>query len=250
MKRVRIALRLAAMVALLAGCVALFSLWQLLPGRNPWPQVFLGTMAKLAGVRVRTVGTPAKRALFLANHASWIDILALAGKTDSAFVAHSGLAGHGALKALCDMNQTVFIARHDRASVGDQVEQVRAAMAGAKPLTIFPEGTTSDGTAFLPFKSSLLSAIDPPPPGVAIQPVLLDYGADAGEVAWLGNEPGPANFFKILGRGRAVELTIHFLPPLSSAALAGRKAIAAAAEAAVRVACAKARALPKSAPLR
>lgn len=250
MRRLRIAVRLALMVLLLIGCVSLYYLWKLLPGRNPWPRVFLGTMAKLSGVKVRTVGTPAKRALFLANHASWIDILALAGKTNSAFVAHSGLAGHGALKVLCDMNHTVFIARHDRASVADQVEQVRVAMAGDKPLTIFPEGTTSNGTDFLPFKSSLLSAIDPPPPGVAIQPVLLDYGVNAAEVAWLGSEPGPRNFFKILGRARATVLTIHFLPPLEGVALAGRKAIAAAAESAVRNACMAARALPNAAALR
>jgi 1-acyl-sn-glycerol-3-phosphate acyltransferase len=249
MRQLRIAARLAAMLGLLIGCVLLYYLWRLLPGRNPWPQVFLGTMARLAGVEVRTVGTPARRALFLANHASWIDILALAGRTDTAFVAHSGLAGNGPLKALCDMNATVFIARHDRGSVADQVEQVRKAMAGPKPLTIFPEGTTSDGTDFLPFKSSLLSAIDPPSPGVAIQPVLLDYGPNSSEVAWLGSEPGPSNFFKILGRSRPVPLTIHFLPPLRGPALAGRKAIAAAAEAEVRWACAKARALSNPAPL-
>lgn len=250
MMRLRIAGRLAAMLVLLIGCVALYYLWRLLPGRNPWPQNFLGAMAKLAGVEVTAIGTPARRALFLANHASWIDILALAGRTDTAFVAHSGLAGHGALKALCDMNRTVFIARHDRASVSEQVGQVRAAMADAKPLTIFPEGTTSDGTHFLPFKSSLLSAIDPPPPGVAIQPVLLDYGPGAADVAWLGSEPGPANFFKILGRPGPTRLTIHFLPPLAGEALTNRKTIAAAAEAAVRDACGAARALPNPAPLR
>jgi 1-acyl-sn-glycerol-3-phosphate acyltransferase len=101
--------------------------------------------------------------------------------------------------------------------------------AGA--LAIFPEGTTSDGTGLLAFKSSLLSALDPPPPGVAVQPVLLDYGAEAADIAWVGAEPGLANFLRILSRRSKVELTVHFLEPLTGEALANRKTMAAAARA-------------------
>ena len=74
----------------------------------------------------------------------------------------------------------MFIARDERGSVAGQVEQVRAAL-GERPLTIFPEGTTSDGTALLPFKSSLLSAVEPLPHEVPIQPVALDYADAAGD---------------------------------------------------------------------
>jgi len=101
--------------------------------------------------------------------------------------------------------------------------------AGA--LAIFPEGTTSDGTSLLPFKSSLLSALDPPPPGVAVQPVLLDYGPEAAGIAWVGEESGVANFLKILARKRPVRLTVRFLEPLQGKSLANRKAMAAAARA-------------------
>jgi 1-acyl-sn-glycerol-3-phosphate acyltransferase len=188
---------------------------------------------------VVVVGQPARRSAFLlANHVSWIDIVALSGTSGTAFVAHDGLAGVPVLRWLCSLNDTVFIARHDRASVHRQVEQVRAAIrldgkgrGGA--LTIFPEGTTSDGTGLLPFKSSLLSAFAPPPPGVAIQPVLLDYGPEPAAIAWVGEEPGLDNFLRILASERAVQLTIHFLPPLEGEALTNRKTIAAAAQAAI-----------------
>ena len=201
---------------------------------NLVPPLFLGYMGRVAGLRVRTEGGPRHGALFLANHLSWLDILALAGTTRAIFVAHSGLAGHGGLKWLCDQNDTVFITRDRRGSVAMQVEQVRAAL-GDRPLTIFPEGTTNDGTALLPFRSSLLSAVEPLAHEVPIQPVALDYD-DAAYIAWFGDEPGLANVHRILARPGRIELTIRVLEPLSGEALANRKTMTAAAQAAIAAA--------------
>jgi 1-acyl-sn-glycerol-3-phosphate acyltransferase len=226
----RIAARLLAMVLLLIACVPLFYLWRLGRGRNPWPRAFLGSIASIAGVRITITGERVDQGTFLLiNHVSWIDIPALAGATGTAFVAHDGLADVPLLRWLCEMNETIFIARHDRSSIARQVAQVREAVRNTRPLTIFPEGTTSDGTALLPFKSSLLSALDPLPNGIAVRPVLLDYGDEAADIAWVGEEPGLDNFIRILARARSVKLTVHLLPPLSGDALANRKTMTAAA---------------------
>lgn len=198
--------------------------------RDVVPPIFLKTMGTLAGLRVRTEGNPRAGALLLANHVSWLDILALAGTSRAIFVAHSGLSLHGGLKWLCDQNDTVFITRDRRGSVANQVRQVRAAL-GERPLTIFPEGTTGDGTRLLPFKSSLLSAVEPLAGEVPIQPVALDY-ADAPEIAWFEDEPGLANVRRILARPK-VDLTIRFLDPLSGDQLANRKTMTAAAQDAI-----------------
>ena len=194
------------------------------------PPLFLGTMGRLAGLRVRTEGAVRPGALLLANHVSWLDILALARTSRSRFVAHSGLTVHGGLKWLCEQNDTVFITRDRRGTVAHQVEQVRAAL-GRRPITIFPEGTTNDGRTLRPFKSSLLSAVEPLAGQVPIQPVALDY-RDAAEIAWFGDEPGMANVHRILARQR-VDLTIRFLEPLSGAALSDRKAMTAASQEAI-----------------
>jgi 1-acyl-sn-glycerol-3-phosphate acyltransferase len=155
--------------------------------------------------------------------------------TGTAFVANDGLVAHGWLHWLCRLNDTVFVARHDRSSVARQVEQVREAIGENGALAIFPEGTTSDGTGFLPFKSSLLSALTPVPQGVSAHPVWLDYGAETQAIAWVGEEPGGLSYLKIAARWRPVRLTVHLLPALAQADLADRKAIAAAArEALVR----------------
>jgi 1-acyl-sn-glycerol-3-phosphate acyltransferase len=203
----------------------------LLGARNLVPPVFLGAMGRVAGLRVRTVGEPLKGALYLANHESWLDILALAGRTEAIFVGHSGLADSAFIRWLAAQNKTVFITRHQRGSVARQVEQVRATLS-ERPVVIFPEGTTNDGTGLLPFRSSLLAAVEPLAHEVPVQPVALDF-KDVREVGWFGDEPGLANVLRVLERRGRIDLTIRFLPALSGEALADRKAMTAAARAAI-----------------
>lgn len=230
----RVTLRLTAMIGLLLFCIPFYYLYRMLGLDNPWPRIFLGGVALIAGVEIRPSGVKPDGPVFmLANHVSWIDIPALSYVTGTAFVGHDGLSVMPVLKWLCRMNDTVFVARHDRTSVAEQVEQVRIALADTHALTIFPEGTTSDGTGLLPFKSSLLSAFEPLPEHISVQPVLLDYGPEAAQIAWVGDEHGFDNFLRILARRRPVAVTVRFLPPLAGAELTNRKTMAQAAREAI-----------------
>jgi len=228
---IRLAFRLIGIVLLLIACVPLYYVWHLAGAdHNPWPRLFLAGVGRASGLRARIMGQRLRQGTFLlANHVSWLDIPALASATGAAFVGHDGLATAPVLRWLCQMNDTVFIARHDRGSVAAQVEQIRSAIRDTGALAIFPEGTTSDGTGILPFKSSLLSALDPVPPGIAVQPVLLDYGPDAADMAWTGEESGLDNVRRLLARPGALHVTVHLLPPLADEALTNRKTMAAAA---------------------
>lgn len=231
----RLALRGLAVIAIFIAVVPAHVLTALVGRRDIIPPLFLRWIGFACGLRVRCEGTPRTGALFLVNHVSWLDILGLAGATRAMFVAHSGLAGHGGLKWLCHQNETVFITRDRRGSVAGQVQQVRDALHHHRPLAIFPEATTNDGTALLPFRSSLLAAVEPLSHQVPVQPVALDY-ADAGQVSWSGNEPGLANARRILSRKGSVDLIIRFLEPLAGEALNDRKTMAAAAQAAIQTA--------------
>lgn len=228
MRRLRIAVRLIALIGWLLLCIPAYILSRLVTRRRIVPRAFLAGVARIMGVRIETTGTLQPRAILLANHLSWLDIPIIAACTGSAFVGHDGIAQNKFLKWLAEMNDTVFIARHRRQTVTQQIEQVRIALDASHVLTLFPEGTTSDGKDLLPLKSSLLSAIDPAPEGVAVQPVFLDFGNAAPEIAWVGDEPGLDNFFKVLGRPAPLSVTVHFLAPLTGESLAGRKTIAAA----------------------
>nr|WP_237392466.1 lysophospholipid acyltransferase family protein [Aurantiacibacter rhizosphaerae] len=235
-----VAFRLLLMLALLLVCVPLHYLWRLLGLNRLWPRIFLSGIGAVAGLSLSRHGTRVPGALLLSNHVSWLDITALSHAANSAFIAHDGLAQFKFLKWLCSMNDTVFIARHKRSDVSRQADQIREAMDHGATLTLFPEGTTSDGTDILPFKSSLLGALEPLPEDAVVQPVALIY-RDAPDVSWVGAEPGLDNFKRILARLRPVRLDVHFLPPLQGDALANRKTMTAAAHDAVEYAIKAAR---------
>jgi 1-acyl-sn-glycerol-3-phosphate acyltransferase len=222
------------MALLLPAYATLHFVWRPFTEHSPWPRLFLKAVSRIVGLRITVRGERVERgAFFIANHVSWLDIPAISGLTGSAFVAHDGLSANPVLHWLCRANDTVLIARHDRTSVARQVDQVRQALRETGALTVFPEGTTNDGTHVPPFKSSLLSAIAPVPSGISVQPVWLDYGRGSEEIAWVGTEPGLANYFRLIARSEPVELTIHFLPELAGDELADRKVIATAAREAI-----------------
>ena len=74
--------------------------------------------ARAVGVRVRIAGQPHGGDMFLlANHVSWIDILAMGGATGAAFVAHDGIARWPVVGWLAAQNNTLFVARERRGAL-------------------------------------------------------------------------------------------------------------------------------------
>ncbi|HVJ03337.1 MAG TPA: lysophospholipid acyltransferase family protein [Sphingomonas sp.] len=219
-------------VALLVGAVLLFVplhyLFRLFRLPSPWPRHFLGTAARICGARVRRIGTHLKRDVFyVSNHVSWIDILALGGASGTAFVAKAEIGDAPVVGWLAGLNRTVYVKRENRLGVAEQINQLRDALADNWAIAIFPEGTTTDGKSLLPFKTPMLRVLEPPPPGVLVQPVLVDYGPVGEEIGWIGQERGLNNARRVLGRKGSFELRIHFLEPFHPRDFPGRKAIAA-----------------------
>jgi 1-acyl-sn-glycerol-3-phosphate acyltransferase len=224
----RLWLRVAMLLGAVIACVPPHYLFRLFRLPSPWPRLFLGWAARIAGARVRRIGTPLKRDVFyVSNHLSWIDILALGGASGTAFVAKAEIQTSPVVGWLAGLNRTVYVKRENRLGVADQINQLRDALAENWAITVFPEGTTTDGKSLLPFKTPMLRVLEPPPPGVMVQPVLLDYGDVSEEIGWIGQEAGLDNAKRILGRRGSFELRISFLEPFHPRDFPGRKAIAA-----------------------
>jgi 1-acyl-sn-glycerol-3-phosphate acyltransferase len=227
MGNLRLGVRAAWIVALFLLCVPLHYSWKLVGARSPWPPLFLRWVARAAGMRARVVGTPLRGdVLFVANHESWLDILVLAGASGTAFVSKAEVADYPLLGWLAGLNNTVFIARADRKAVRGQADRLRAALASGQPVALFPEGTTDGGSEVLPFRASLLASLFPPLPDVALQPVAIDYGEAAADIAWVGKEEGLANVRRVLARRGTNEVTLSFLEPIDPAQAADRKVLA------------------------
>lgn len=224
--RMRIALRAAGLIGLLLVFVPLHYIYRTVSYGSPFPMLFLRYAARVCGARVKVHGTHLKRdVFFIANHISWVDILALAGASGTAFVAKAELSEVPVVGWLCRLNRTVFVKREHRMGVAEQINALKEALVDNWSVTVFPEGTTTDGQSLLPFKTSMLSVLEPPPPGVLVQPVILDYGPVAEWIGWIGEEGGVNNAKRVLSRKGTFPVHIHYLEPFSPEDFRGRKAI-------------------------
>lgn len=224
----RMILRLAAIAAGLIFCVPLHYLWKLLGARSIWPQVFLAYAARCAGLEVRIEGRPlASHVLLVSNHVSWLDIFAIGGATRAIFVSRDDVGTWPLVGWAASLNDTLYVARHARREVHGQADQLRRALAAGRAVALFPEGTTAGGHEILPFRPSLFASLLPALPGVKVQPIAIDYGALAAEIAWTGEEGAGANAKRVLSRPGTIPVTLRFLAPVDPHVAGDRKTLAA-----------------------
>jgi lyso-ornithine lipid O-acyltransferase len=224
------ATRLLLIAVPLMLLLPLHLLWQLLKVPSPWAMLYLRIVSRVLGARVNIHGKRLhKDVFFVANHISWHDIPILGGFTGTAFVAQDGVRKWPVIGWLAAQNRTIFVSRTDRQNVAGQVTELRDAIAENWSVTLFPEGTTSDGLGLLPFKPSLFATLTPPPKPILIQPVLLDFGAVGPDIAWLGEETGWESAWRAFTRRGSYEVGIHFLEPFDPSILADRKKVCAEA---------------------
>jgi 1-acyl-sn-glycerol-3-phosphate acyltransferase len=220
--------RVLWMAGLAVPLVPLHYLWRGLGLPSPWSRLFLKGCARACGMKVRFTGTPRDDHVFyVGNHLSWLDVPALGGITGTAFVAQDRIADWPVFGWLSRLNNTVFVSRTDKLAVGEQIDTLRHAIARYRMLALFPEGTTTDGRSLLPFKAPLFAALDPPPPEMLIQPIVMDFDEAGKSLAWIGVETAPANGWRVLKRKGTFTVTVHFLEPFDPALIGHRKAVSA-----------------------
>jgi 1-acyl-sn-glycerol-3-phosphate acyltransferase len=216
----------------LAILLPLHLVWHLLKLPSPWAMLFLRISTRALGARVTVYGQPLRKdVFFVANHISWHDIPILAGITGTSFVAQDGVRAWPIIGWLAKLNRTIFISRTEKQNVAQQVAELRQAIAENWSVTLFPEGTTSDGLGLLPFKQSLFATLAPPPKPMMIQPVLLDFGNDGRDIAWIGEETGWESAWRAFTRPGSYNVGVHVLEPFDPGALADRKLVCALARA-------------------
>lgn len=159
-----------------------------LPGRAKarFARVYWRQVSRLLGMQIRVVGVPAqpppgRAVVFAANHSSWLDIPVLGGALRGRFVAKSEIDGWPVINTIARLGRTVFVSR-GRNTLGEERGAMAALLAAGDNLILFPEGTSSDGTRVLPFRSTFFSIAEgaqPRPP--IVQPVSVVYD----QLAWL-----------------------------------------------------------------
>jgi 1-acyl-sn-glycerol-3-phosphate acyltransferase len=176
---------------------------------------------------------------FVANHSSWIDIVALQRAAAPFLVSKAEVRDWPGIGFIGWAIGTMFIDRRP-AQAKEQERQLFARLGRGDRMAIFPEGTSSDGLRVLPFKSSLFGVFFAPGliDGVTVQPVTIAYHTrpdlPPSFYGWWGEMDFASHLRDVMARstGGVVELTFH--PPLPLAGFVNRKALAEAAATAVR----------------
>ncbi|MBX6424403.1 MAG: 1-acyl-sn-glycerol-3-phosphate acyltransferase [Variibacter sp.] len=248
-------LRLVIVGAAIAGITATLiplqwlSLKLGLPTQRTIPVAYHRMLCRLMGVRVRAVGAPARaaRLLIVANHVSWLDISVLISLAPVVFVAKQEVARWPLFGLLARLNRSVFVDRNRRHKTAAVNREIAARMAAGDPVVLFAEGTSGDGNRVLPFRSSLIGAVEAAleqdrDGELCVQPLSIAYtgldGLPLGRqhrphVAWYGAMDLLPHLANILRRG-AVDVVVSWGEPTRIAPGTDRKALTRALETEVR----------------
>jgi lyso-ornithine lipid O-acyltransferase len=213
----------------------------LLPGRAKvgFAKLYWAVFARLLGLHVRVIGQLAsgssdRPVVYVSNHSSWVDIPVVGGVLDGCFVAKGDVAGWPVIGTIARLGRSVFVTRQRGSTVRER-DSMQGLLAGGDNLILFPEGTSSDGSRVLPFRSSFFSVAQSEARPI-IQPVSVVYdrlgGLPAGRAnrpvfAWYGDMDIASHAWR-LARNSGLRVTVLLHSPIDPARFPNRKAMSQA----------------------
>jgi 1-acyl-sn-glycerol-3-phosphate acyltransferase len=151
----------------------------------------------------------------VANHISWLDILVVHAARHCRFVSKSDVKHWPLLGTLATGGGTLYIEREKRRDAMRVVHHMAQSLKAGEVVAVFPEGTTGDGRALLPFHGNLIqAAISTQAP---VQPVALRYldagsGKDSDGPLYLGDDTLVGSLWRTLA-GRPFVAHVRFGEP-------------------------------------
>jgi len=117
-------------------------------------------MLRLLGVRVHVkhrdrLPESGAACLVVANHLSYIDVLVIASVVPSLFITSVELGNTPVLGMLARLGGSIFVERRKATKLRQEIPIISHALRAGLRVTLFPEGTTSNGSRVQPFKNSL-----------------------------------------------------------------------------------------------
>jgi 1-acyl-sn-glycerol-3-phosphate acyltransferase len=221
-----------------------------LPGWGFISSNYYRLLRSLLRVHVRVDGAPVRdrAVLYVSNHVSWVDIVAIGSLAPVAFVAKREVRSWPLVGITAELQRTVFVDRNRRHQTADAVGEMVARLNGGTSVVLFAEGTSSDGNRVLPFRSALLGAVkhvashSDAAGDILIQPMSISYvsthGIPLGRqhrplVAWYGDLDFMPHIKELIARG-AVDAVVSYGEPVKIDAAIDRKALTRRLEGAVR----------------
>lgn len=234
---VRVARRLGALIVVLLVMTVGVPLLTA-RARDRWLQAGSRAALAAAGVRLRVRGDERFRAgggvLVVANHLSWIDVLALDAVQPVRMLAKREVRDWPVIGRLASRTGAVFIDRAGLRSLPATVATTAAALRDGAVIGVFPEGTTWCGAAAGPFRrAAFQAALDARAP---VRPVAMVLrrpdGSPCRSGAFVGEQTLMDSLLRVV-REPALVCELTLLPILSPAPGEARRELARRAAEAV-----------------
>jgi 1-acyl-sn-glycerol-3-phosphate acyltransferase len=222
------------------------------PAARRLPILYHRLVCALLGVRRTVIGRPAsaRPLLVVANHISWLDIPVIGAEAPVSFVARHEVAGWPVIGWFAKLQRSVFVNRTRRTDTARVNAEIAGRLRAGDAIVLFAEGTSSDGSRVLPFRSSILGAareaLREGAGTVWVQPLAIVYTHSHGlpldrrlrpRIAWYGAMDLGPHLWGLLKSGR-IDVTLVWGEPVGFGPGAERKAVTQGLEGAVRRAAA------------
>ena len=96
-----------------------------------------------------------KNYLIVSNHISWLDIFVINSICPVIFVSKHSVSNWPFIRWLAKATDTIFIDRNKISKIKETTRKIEYYLESKGSIFIFPEGTSTDGSSVLPFKSNL-----------------------------------------------------------------------------------------------
>ncbi|WBB79410.1 lysophospholipid acyltransferase family protein [Micromonospora sp. WMMD882] len=243
----RRAARLLAVLGTLSAGVGLVAAYPLLPpaARRAGVRAWARGLARAFGVRLVVRGRlPRRPALLVANHVSWLDVVALLALGPARMLAKREVRGWPLIGPLAAAVGTVFVDRSRPRDLPATVGRVAALLRAGRTVAVYPEGTTWCGVAdarhlrpgrrFRP--AMFQAAVDA---GAPVTPVRISYRCAATDAettvgAFVGDDDLWQSVRRVLG-ARDLVVSVVVGSALHPTPGTDRRRLARAAESALRL---------------
>lgn len=206
--------------------------WYLQPRGEARRHGWLQALAAILGLRVRVSGEPMSvPGLLVANHVSWLDVVAVAAANSTTFVAKDDVRAWPVIGWLGRWGGTVFLRRAKRAALSAAIDTLVEVIEHGQRVTLFPEGTTGDGRGVGRFHRGLLQAAVNT--GTPVQAIAVRYrrGGDIDTLApFIGEDTFVPHLLRVVAEPDT-EVLLDFQAPIVAPT---RRALAERCEAAIR----------------
>lgn len=165
----------------------------------------LGT--KSFNIRIIAKNKPAEEAggLMVGNHMGFLDLLALYSLTPSLFITSEEMHETPVLGLITEMAGCIYVERRNRSKTLGEMKKIADVLRQGFRVILYPEATSTNGEAILPFKRTLMMAAAEAE--VAIQPFVVNFKEINGDdfnlkwrdhVCWYGDMSFAPSMWKSL----------------------------------------------------